>query len=53
MASPLGELYFAAQHCLHGEAEMRALGDQVMSRIDGAHLVSSVRELLAAAPVSH
>jgi 2-dehydropantoate 2-reductase len=52
MASQLGELYFAA-HCRHAEAEMRALGDQVTSRIEGAPMVSCVRELLAAVPVSH
>jgi 2-dehydropantoate 2-reductase len=35
MRSPMGELCFAA-HCRHAEAEMRALGHDVASRITGS-----------------
>ncbi len=50
LGSPMGELYFAA-HCRHAEAEMRALGDQVIIRIANAARVNHVRELLATAPM--
>jgi 2-dehydropantoate 2-reductase len=51
MKSPMGELYFAA-HCRHAEAEMRALGDEVLSRLKDAARVSHLRELLTAVPVT-
>jgi hypothetical protein len=34
MRSPMGELCFAA-HSRHAEAEMRALADQMVSRVGG------------------
>ncbi len=49
MRSPMGELCFAA-HSRHAEAEMRALGDQVASRIGNAPAAGHLRQLLKAAP---
>lgn len=49
MRSPMGELCFAA-HSRHAEAEMRALGDQLITRLAGAPNTRHVRQLLAAAP---
>jgi hypothetical protein len=49
LRSPLGELCFAA-HARHAEAEMRALGDQVTSRIGDAPAARHLRQLLNAAP---
>jgi 2-dehydropantoate 2-reductase len=49
MRSPMGELCFAA-HSRHAEAEMRALGDQVTSRIGNAPAATHLRQLLTAAP---
>ena len=45
MRSPLGELYFAA-HCRHAEAEMRALGEQVIGLANPPE-AGHLRELLA------
>ena len=47
MRSPAGELCFAA-HARHAQAEMRALGDQVTSRLAGAPATSNLRQLLTA-----
>ena len=47
MRSPAGELCFAA-HARHAQAEMRALGDQVTSRLAGAPATSHLRQLLTA-----
>jgi ketopantoate reductase len=49
MRSPMGELCFAA-HARHAEAEVRALGDQVTSRIGNAPAATHLRQLLTAAP---
>jgi hypothetical protein len=49
MGSPMGELCFAA-HSRHAEAEMRALADQVTSRVGNASEASHLRQLLTAAP---
>src|SRR6266487_2408929 len=49
MRAPMGELCFAA-HSRHAEAEMRALGDQVTSRIGNAPAATHLRQLLTAAP---
>lgn len=46
MRSPFGELYFAA-HCRHAEAEMRALGDQVLA-LANAPGARHLRQLLGA-----
>jgi len=45
MRSPNGELYFAA-HCRHAEAEMRALGDEVATRLSDSRRTSHLRQLL-------
>jgi 2-dehydropantoate 2-reductase len=45
MRSRMGELYFAG-HCRHAEPEMRALGDEVLSRLKNAPNVSHLRELV-------
>jgi 2-dehydropantoate 2-reductase len=45
MRSPAGELYFAA-HARHAQAEMRALGNQVTSRLADAPATSHLRQLL-------
>jgi 2-dehydropantoate 2-reductase len=47
MRSPAGELCFAA-HARHAQAEMRALGDQVTSRLADAPATSHLRQLLTA-----
>jgi 2-dehydropantoate 2-reductase len=47
MRSPAGELCFAA-HARHAQAEMRALGDQVTSRLADAPATSHLRQLLPA-----
>jgi 2-dehydropantoate 2-reductase len=47
MRSPAGELRFAA-HARHAQAEMRALGDQVTSRLADAPATSHLRQLLTA-----
>jgi 2-dehydropantoate 2-reductase len=47
MRSPDGELYFAA-HTRHAQAEMRALGNQVTSRLADAPSTSHLRRLLQA-----
>jgi hypothetical protein len=49
MRSPMGELCFAA-HARHAEAEMRALGDQLASRIGTAPAARHLRQLLKPAP---
>ena len=49
MRSPMGELCFAA-HARHAQAEMRALGDQVASRMGDASAARHLRQLLQAAP---
>jgi hypothetical protein len=41
MRSPMGELCFAA-HARHAEAEMRALGHDVMARITGSPALSEL-----------
>jgi ketopantoate reductase len=48
MRSPMGELCFAA-HCRHAEPEMRALGDQVTTRLGDSPWISHLRQLLQAA----
>jgi 2-dehydropantoate 2-reductase len=48
MRSPMGELCFAA-HCRHAEPEMRALGDQVTTRLGDSTRISHLRQLLQAA----
>ena len=48
MRSPMGELCFAA-HCRHAEAEMRALGDEVIIRLNDSPQTSHLRRLLQAA----
>lgn len=48
MRSPMGELCFAA-HCRHAEAEMRALGDDVVARLNDSPRTSHLRQLLQAA----
>lgn len=45
MRSPKGELYFAA-HTRHAEAEMRALGIEVLARVRGKPNVEALRRLL-------
>ena len=47
MRSPAGELCFAA-HARHAQAEMRALEDQVTSRLANAPATSHLRQLLSA-----
>ena len=47
MRSPAGELCFAA-HARHAQAEMRALADQVTSRLADAPATSHLRQLLTA-----
>jgi hypothetical protein len=49
MRSPMGELCFAA-HARRAQAEMRALGDQVASRMGDAPAARHLRQLLQAAP---
>jgi 2-dehydropantoate 2-reductase len=51
MRSPMGELWFAA-HCRHAQAEMRALGAQVLARIGDSPRTARVRLLLQAHPDS-
>ena len=46
MRSPAGELCFAA-HARHAQAEMRALEDQVTSRLANAPTASHLRRLLS------
>jgi 2-dehydropantoate 2-reductase len=49
MRSPAGELWFAA-HCRHAQAEMRALGAQVVARIGDSPRTARARRLLLARP---
>lgn len=49
MRSPMGELCFAA-HSRHAEAEMRALGDQLISRLRNESRTTHLSQLLRAAP---
>lgn len=49
MRSPAGELWFAA-HARHADAEMRALGDQVITRLPDSARTVRLRQLLQAAP---
>lgn len=49
MRSPAGELWFAA-HVRHADAEMRALGDQVIARLPDSPQTVHLRQLLQASP---
>lgn len=49
MRSPMGELCFAA-HSRHAGAEMRALGDQVIRRLENESPTTHLSQLLRAAP---